>query len=229
MSKYDIGTTYYQPDPLTNMFTPGETVLWRGKPKKSAFILNKVIVMMPFALIWLVFDAFIIISIFNGFSMAGTGMGYEYGGNMKWFLIPFFALHLLPVWIWIANTMTANRRWKNTEYAATDKRIIIKSGFIGQECLTLYYNNITNVRLHIGVIDRMLKVGDLHFSVAGYEGYSRNAKSPQHAFLDISNAIELYPKLQKIVMDIQADTHYPNALRPEENPGYNTKYTGNPF
>ena len=31
-------------------------------------------------------------------------------------------------------------------------------------------------------------------------------------------------KIQKIVMDIQTDTEYPNALRPSDNPGYNTSY-----
>ena len=46
------------------------------------------------------------------------------------------------------------------------------------------------------------------------------------AFLDVDNSKEVYLKIQKIVMDIQTDIEYPNALRPEENPGYKTKYKG---
>ena len=46
------------------------------------------------------------------------------------------------------------------------------------------------------------------------------------AFLDVENAYDIYSKIQKIVLDIQTDIEYPNALRPDENPGYNTKYNG---
>ena len=35
---------------------------------------------------------------------------------------------------------------------------------------------------------------------------------------------ELFPKVQKIILDIQSDIEYPNQFRPENNPGYNTKY-----
>ena len=33
-------------------------------------------------------------------------------------------------------------------------------------------------------------------------------------------------EIKKLQEDIYADTMYPNALRPEENPGYRTKYNG---
>ena len=37
-----------------------ETILWRGKPKKSAYILNEFLKMFPIALIWILFDGFFI-------------------------------------------------------------------------------------------------------------------------------------------------------------------------
>ena len=43
------------------------------------------------------------------------------------------------------------------------------------------------------------------------------------AFYDIEDCYEVYKKIQKIIVDIQTDIEHPNALRPEENPGYKSK------
>ena len=205
MSKYDRVNNYT--DDNKNILTDGEELLYNIKPKKSAFVFNKIATMMPFALLWLSFDSFFIITV-----LSTGGMG-----QMTWFLIPFFAFHLIPVWIWLGNIITANKRWKNTRYYVTDKRIVIVNGFIGEEYQSVYYKDITNVRLHIGVIDKMLNVGDIYFTL-------NNGMSSSACFLDIENVHEIYTKLQKIVLDIQTDIEYPNAYRPESNPGYNTHY-----
>jgi len=217
MSKYEKLNFNNQSLNIDNILTPGESILWKGKPKKSAFIINKSIVMLPFALLWLSFDIFFIIN----FVFWGQ---FE---NILIFIIPFFAFHLMPVWIWLANVLTANRRWKNTKYIVTDKRIIIQSGFIGTDYKTLYYKDISNVHLNIGVIDTFLKVGDIYFDTTKTSQSNTNIAANTQAFLDIEDAYELYQKLQKVVLDIQTDIEYPNDLRPETNKGYNTKYDGN--
>lgn len=33
-----------------------EQILWRGKPKKKAFVWGNILSMMPIALLWLIFD-----------------------------------------------------------------------------------------------------------------------------------------------------------------------------
>ena len=94
---------------------------------------------------------------------------------------------------------------------------------INNKIETIYYKDIRNVQLRRGVIDTMLGVGDVHFDLGMTDSKGRPATK---AFLDIENPQEVYNHVQKIVMDIQTDIHYPNGLRPEENPGYRTKYTG---
>ena len=197
-----------------NPLVEGETVLLSIKPKKSAYILNQVLAMMPIALIWLAFDSMIIIGAFSANAEKGILL----------FLIPFFAFHLMPVWIWLANILSANKKWQNTKYYITDKRIIIQNGFIAENYQTIYYKDIKNVYMRRGLIDQLLKVGDIYFDL-GYNYSSKNA-SIAARFLDLENVNEIYSKLQKIVLDIQTDIEYPNALRPDENPGYNTKYKG---
>lgn len=186
---------------VNDVLVNGKSIIWNGKPKKSAYIINKFLTMLPFAIIWLMFDSIFIIS----FIASGSFM------EMLWFIISFFALHLMPVWIWLSNVLTAKKNWENTEYYVTDKRIIIESGFIGMNYQTIYYKDIKNVYLRIGVIDKLLKVGDIYFDI--------NQNRTQF-FLDLENPYELYTKLQKIILNIQTDIEFPNNLRPNENNGY---------
>lgn len=214
MSKYTKIMNYNSE--LNNPLVDGEELIWSSKPKKSAYIINQILVMMPFALLWLAIDSTFIFTAFASGEMS----------SMLFFIIPFFALHLMPVWIWLGNVITSNRKWKNTKYYITDKRIIIQNGLIAENYQTIYYKDIRNVSLRIGLIDKMLKVGDIYFDLGNYIS-NQGTKAVTAAFLDIENVREIYPKLQKIVMDIQTDIEYPNALRPDNNPGYNTKYNGN--
>lgn len=142
--------------------------------------------------------------------------------NMLWFIIPFFALHLAPVWIWLANTISANKRWKNTEYAVTDKRILLRNGLFGYDFQSITYVEIENVNIRVGLIDRLLKVGDIYIQLSG-RGRSNSSQS-KAAILDIEQPFNVFKMLQKTVLDIQTDIHYPNDLRPSENNGYQTKY-----
>ena len=113
--------------------------------------------------------------------------------------------------------LTAKKKWDRTQYAVTDRRIIIQTGLWGMNYESIFYKDISNVQLRVGLIDRLLKVGDIYFQIA---------KGGTQSFLDVENVYELYPKLQKTVMDIQTDIEYPNDLRPLENRGYRTKYKG---
>lgn len=211
MSKYEKVNNTVLHTNLDNIIIKGEQIIWRGKPKKSAFIINKVLTMLPIAIIWLMLDLGFIASAFSATNFK----------EIVGFIIPFFILHLMPVWIWLSNVLTANKKWKNTEYAVTDKRIIIMSGFIGMDYQSIYYKDIKNVDLKISVIDKLLKVGDIYFDTK-----QKASNTNISAFLDVENVYEIYPKIQKVVLDIQTDIEYPNNLRPKENDGYNTKYTG---
>jgi len=215
MSKYErlIDYEVKKESPLVE----GESLLWSAKPKKNAFIINKILGMMPIALIWLAIDLGIII---------GATSAEDFPKEMAFFFIPFFALHLMPVWIWLGNVLTASKKWKNTKYYVTDKRIIIETGLIGSNYQTIYYKDIRNVTLRVGMIDKMLGVGDIYFELGLFSNIRNNSKAINQALLDVENPQEIYTRLQKIVLDIQTDIEYPNALRPEENPGYNTKYKG---
>ena len=178
-----------------------ENILWQGEPKKSAYILAAVFKMLPIVLFWLLCDGVFIYFL--------ATMGDE----VPWFVWIFFAIHLAPVWIWIANIIRSAVEVDNIRYAVTDKRVIVRSGVI-IDLKFLYYTDITNVRVRVGLIDRLLKVGDIYIT----------AEAQKAVLYDIADPYRIANELQRIVQDIKNDTYYPNALRPESNPGYRTKY-----
>lgn len=186
----------------------GEKILWEGKPDKKSFVLGRIVRMMPIALIWLAFDGFAIGMVLS----QGSGLpAYVY-----FIFIGFFVIHLTPVWMWIASIVTAFKRLKNTEYAFTDKRIIIKTGFFAKFD-TVFYSDIASLDLHVGFIDRMFKVGDIII---------KTNSGSMYMVEDIGNPYFIQERLQKISNDIKTDMQFPNDLRPEENHGYNTQYKG---
>lgn len=191
---------------IESTLSQDEKILWHAKPKKSSFVLNAFFKFFFVALIWLVIDVTAITLI------------CIYAKNLPWFailfLVIFFLIHLIPFWIWIANIVTVSRRQKLEEYAFTDRRIIIKKGFIGANMQSILYSSITSVNIRIGIVERMCKVGDIYI-VAGKDKY---------IIEDISDPYFIYEKLQKIANDIKSDILYPNSLRSENNPGYKTSY-----
>ncbi len=206
-----IDENYFKPNnqeyhSIKDVVNQDEEILWQGKPKKKAYVLNAFFKMFPIALIWLLFD--------GTFIFVLVGQGANIPGPMKIFLVIFFLFHLMPVWIWLSSVITANRQHKNLEYAFTDKRIIIKSGIIGIDFKSIYYSEIDSVNLKVGLIDRMLGVGDIYI----------NSISKANVLFDLENPYFISERLQKIVVDIKTDIEFPNNLRPEENNGYNTKY-----
>jgi len=145
------------------------------------------------------------------------------GGEMLFFLIPFFALHLMPVWIWLGSTLTAGKRWKNTMYYVTNRRIIIQSGFLAVNENSVFYKDLRNAQMQIGLIDKMCGTGSIILD-NGYYDYHRRRNYPGTKLEHLEEPQAAYNRIQKVIMDIQTDIEYPNAYRPEYNPGYNTDY-----
>ncbi len=197
-----------QPTEIKNFVDEDEQILWQAKPKKSAYIANAFLSMLPFALIWMIFDG-----AFIGL-MAGMGIFKQLPVWAVILICLFFVFHLIPVWFWIANILKASKGHKNLEYAFTNKRIIVKSGIIGIDFNTLYYQEIDSVNLKVGITDKLLKVGDIY------------VKGQSHAqvLFDLEDPYFITKRLQELVIDIKTDMEFPNEFRPTVNPGYNTKY-----
>lgn len=214
MAKFD--ENYFKNDgmkatTIEDALAKDEQILWRGKPNRKAYIWGQIFRIMPFALIWIIFDG----------AFLGCMIGFDVFGQLPWYftliISIFFVLHLTPVWMWIAGMVTSSIQQKNIEYVFTNTRIIVRSGVIGIDMRNIYYVDIESVNLKVGLSDKWFKVGDIYI----------RTPSSSIVLWDISDPYNITSKLQKIVNDIKSDVHYPNQLRPKVNKGFSTKYQTN--
>ena len=86
---------------------------------------------------------------------------------------------------------------------------------MGLDYESVNYTDISNVRVDVSVLEKLRKVGSVFVSASS--GVSI-------CLLAVPEPYAVYKKINKVFMDMKSDIHYPNALRPQVNPGYNTKY-----
>ena len=127
----------------------GEYVIWKGKPKKSAYIADKALSMLPLAVFWLVIDL----------RFLGSAVGR---GDATMLL--FMLVHLMPVWLWIGSALTSFLQWNNEDYYVTNKRIIIRKGILQPNRQTLFLRDVRSCDVHYGLLDRMFGSGDIYLN-----------------------------------------------------------------
>ena len=203
---------------LEKIIDNDEKILWKGKPSKKCFILESIFnPLLPFALIWFLFDTFAI--------GASLSMG---GGKETGFIIIFMLFHMMPVWIYLIGILFSVRRYKNTEYVITDRGIYVSGGAFSYTYEMKPFTELSHVRIHRGIFDQQLGVGDVEASSSQSFNYNNrsNGSIVGISIKDIPDYTEVFNMVKKLQTDIYADTMYPNDLRPKENHGYNTQYKG---
>ena len=201
---------------LELMVGKNETILWRGKPNKKCFLLESVFnPLLPFALIWALIDLGVIFGMSIGGAMGGA----------SFFLIPFFLLHLMPVWLYIGGVFLAVKKYKNTEYIITDRGIYVSGGMFSYTYEMKPFTDLSHINIHRGIFDQWLGVGDV-VSICSHDGYNSRDSHSSHGLTicDIADYREVFAMVKQLQTDIYADTQYPNDLRPAQNHGYQTQY-----
>lgn len=194
---------------LKSMVGAEETILYEGKPDKKCFIFESIFnPLMPFAIVWAVFDM-------SFFRMSMGGMSFV--------IVPFLLLHMMPVWIYLAGVIFSVRKYKNTYYIVTDHAVYVSGGIFTMNLETKTFAELSRVNLHRGIFDQIFHVGDVLITTNQFTRKGMPAVIGINSISEYSKVFQLVKKLQK---DIYSDIMYPNDLRPEENHGYRTKYRG---
>lgn len=196
------------PDQMRHILDTDEKILWEGRPTFLPFIANG-LPLLGFGILWGIMDYAFIKN-----SAAAPG-------SMAAFLLPFFVLHLAPLWIGIFNMIKLFLVFNNTHYSITNKRIILRSGFWGIDFKSADYDKIMDLRVDVNPIENMFGVGSIKINT----GLTGNKGTPVYDSLTaITNPYEVFKKIKTVSVNIKTDWNYPNKLRPSENPGYNTEY-----
>ena len=218
----------YAKSELELMVGKDEKILWQGKPNKRCFILEGIFnPLLPFALVWFLFDSLFIAAFIGGVATSGAPAVFS--------ILPliFFLFHLMPVWIYLGGVIFVFRRYQHTEYIVTDKGVYISGGLFSYTCNMKPFTELARVNIHRGIIDQIIGVGDVVLTSNNVADlYSSNIRVNGRP-LDVGTTIEdikdyrkVFEIIKKLQEDIYTDTMYPNDLRPEENHGYRTKYNG---
>ncbi len=184
-----------------------EKILWTDKPK-----------FIPYAItaLGLGFGVLIFVSFY--YAMAKN---INEGGAAGNFSIWFVAL---PVALFLFSFLIKIFSYSNTSYAFTNKRVMVRSGFIGTDFKIIDYDKISDIEVSVNFIERAFNVGTIKFYSGRTESNDGITTKLYDRWESISNPYEVFKQLKKVSVDIKTDFNYPNALRPDTNPGYNTKY-----
>lgn len=168
---------------IENFKNANEMILWSGKPNKSVFIKEQIFTpLLFFALVWLIVDAGFIFGFF-GFSKIDISAG---------FVIPFFILHLFPVWLYLFKVLFAFKRWKNTEYMVTDQAVYSLNGVFSTNCQRKTFQEINNISVHQGIIDKKHNVGDVYIVTGVRTNGNGNITTIGINIVDIEDYMKVY-------------------------------------
>ena len=201
---------------LASMISKDEKVLWFSKPDKLCFVLESIFnPLLPIAIVFLAFDLTIVSAIYNT----------EEKLPVVFALFMLF-IHLMPVWVYIGGVLMTFLKYKNTGYIVTTKGIYASGGFLTRTYNMKPFNEVSYVNIHRGIIDQLIGVGDVIATCNSGDAYTINGRQIGGgiSICDIADYQRVFKMVKELQEDVFSDTMYPNALRPENNPGYNTRY-----
>lgn len=189
-----------------------ERIIWSDKPNLVVHLASG----FPFlilGILWGIMDIFLI----GGFMFDGIG-------GMFNFLTIFMLLHMMPLWLGIGNMIRLILVYRNTFFCYTNKRVIIRSGFMGVDYKTKDFYEIGNIEVNVSPIENMMGVGTIRIDEEIVRTSNNKSRRVGNRLYGIQRPYEVFKALKEIAMDIKTDINYPNDYRPEKNPGYNTRY-----
>ncbi len=214
---------------LAEMLDNNEKIVWQGKPDKKVYIASYFVPFMfvfgflsmfflPFGMTFLALP----LGLASG-TEGGSAMWFEFASSFLCVLIPFVAVFgsvlfsmLVPIFA-----------YRHVEYIITSKRVLISGGMIGRDIKMVDFDKLQNIEVNVGLIDKLMasgRTGALYFFSGEVTSTKNGYRAVKDKMIGINDPYEVFKLVKKVSHDIKTDIEYPNQMRPEHNPGYNTKY-----
>jgi membrane protein YdbS with pleckstrin-like domain len=134
-----------------------ETITWQGKISRKPLM----------AVYWVAVAIILIVSIFlfsqSSINYTSNGKPSQASGVMFGFLVLIGGIGTSSLALWAQLVK---------EYAITSKRVLIKSGIIGTDFKSIYFNEIKNIMVDVGVVGKIFSVGTIKIDLGRTETYS---------------------------------------------------------
>ena len=183
----------------------GETILWTGRPTFWPFVLKAIPVLIIGGIWGLIDYAFFF----------GTGMAND--PQFRLFVYPFLALHTFPTWGSVLYAAYLAISWSRTLYAYSNRRLLLRNGVLAPAYRSMDYDAIRDLSVGVNLGEKLFAVGHVTAS---------DGSDAPLAFAALADPYEVFQAIKQVEVDVKTDWEYPNALRPDENPGYRTRYDG---
>jgi hypothetical protein len=209
----------YVPPQFDAVRDADEEFLWHGRPAALPYFATG----LP-----LFFASLVMAGIFLFFNqLFRSAPAPDQNPALGFFLLVFSA----PLWIifglGMLNIVRLFIAFRQTYYAVTSKRVIIRTGFWGPEFTTVDFDKIPELTVTVGFFEGLVGAGTIAGFVNAPEStsaFNANFTDTHNRFIAIRDPYTVYRLLKDTSVDVKTDWNYPNALRPEENPGYRTRY-----
>jgi membrane protein YdbS with pleckstrin-like domain len=188
-----------------------ERIIWIGKPKFIPYLfsgLGTSIYMIAFGIIWLVLNS------------KSNPIGNEENPTFNY----FWLFGLIPLAQGIFVFVKKLVSFPNTAYGYSNKRVMMRTGFIGTDFKVIDYDKISDIEVTVNAIERIYNVGTIRFFSGRTQTSENNTTKLYDSWMAIEKPYEIFKLVKQTSVDIKTEFNYPNALRPETNPGYKTKY-----
>lgn len=189
----------------------GERIIWEGKPDKKCFILECIFnPLLLLALVWGGIDLTIVVPTLGITKLTGSALVSMFP------ILLFLVFHMMPVWIYLGGVIFSFKRYKNTNYLVTDRRVYISSGIFSSKIVIKQYSDIAHITINQGMIDRKLNVGDVimdceHNFAYNYSGRSsHNHNNHMFTISDVAEYEYLFRTIQNLVDTAKMGTNNNN-------------------
>ena len=178
-----------------------ETILKTYKPNKKRFILINLLCGIPALLLPGIFLLIGILMLNNVIvSTDEAGNVSDHTGAI--FFIIFASIFLVFILVGIISTFF---KYKKALYCVTNKRIIIRHGFIGVDFRSLNLDAIGAVNVEVNFLDKLIKpnTGKITFASASAPMVNANQKGQfvPFEFACVDNPYEVYREVKEIISE----------------------------
>jgi membrane protein YdbS with pleckstrin-like domain len=146
----------------------GESILFETKPLKGLMWYMAILGFFPTFIIMWIFGQFFVVGgtiLSTVFFVMGNGTTPQLSSIFSSLFIAIIIFFMLAI---VVDLLVARRRYNMRYYWLTDKRIIVKKGFIGYSINSIPLERISDVMISRSLVERIFGFGSLHIqSLAG--------------------------------------------------------------
>lgn len=169
--------------PIESILEPKEQVIWQGVINRKVLLFNLII-------------GLLIIALISGFLFSKDTINYTSSDTPK--EIKGFIIGIIVLIIGLFFTLLNYFGNLVKKYAITKKRVIIKSGIIGTDFKSVYYNEIKNSLVVVGIIGKIFGVGTIKIDMGEIQVSSNTTHDSKGNAQTSTSSHKVYEELKYI-------------------------------